>query len=66
LVRGGKAAGSVSKKTAFVVVGDSPGSKHEKAIQLKVPVLNEAGFKVLLQDGPEAAAALALTPPDDD
>lgn len=66
LVRGGKAAGSVSKKTAFVVVGDSPGSKHEKAIQLKVPVLDEAGFKVLLQEGPEAAAALALTPADDD
>ena len=59
LVRGGKAAGSVSKKTAFVVVGDAPGSKHDKAIELKVPVLNEAGFEVLLEKGPAAASGLA-------
>jgi len=57
--RGGKASGSVSKKTAFVVVGESPGSKHDKAMQLKVPVLDERGFGVLLADGPEAAAAVA-------
>ena len=57
---GGKAAGSVSKKTAFVVVGDSPGSKYDKAVQLGVPVLDEAGFRVLLTDGPEAAQAVAL------
>ncbi|MGM1060459.1 NAD-dependent DNA ligase LigA [Saccharothrix sp. Mg75] len=60
LSRGGKAAGSVSKKTAFVVVGESPGSKAEKAAQLKVPVLDEAGFRVLLEQGPEAAAAVAV------
>ncbi len=47
--RGGKAAGSVSKKTAFVVVGDAPGTKADKAIQLKVPVLDEDGFRVLLE-----------------
>ena len=35
--RGGKVAGSVSKKTAFVVVGESPGSKYDKAVTLKVP-----------------------------
>ncbi|HKS47204.1 MAG TPA: NAD-dependent DNA ligase LigA [Amycolatopsis sp.] len=58
--RGGKAAGSVSKKTAFVVVGDAPGSKYEKAVQLKVPVLDEPGFEVLLDRGPEAAAEVAL------
>ena len=57
--RGGKAVGSVSKSTAFVVVGDSPGSKYDKAVQLKVPVLDEDGFRVLLADGPEAAAAVA-------
>ena len=45
LARGGKAAGSVSKKTAFVVVGDSPGSKYDKAIELGVPVLDEDGFR---------------------
>ena len=54
LARGGKASGSVSKKTAFVVVGESPGSKHDKAVQLGVPVLDEAGFRRLLQGGPGA------------
>ena len=58
--RGGKAVGSVSKKTAFVVVGDAPGSKYDKAVQLKVPVLDESGFQVLLDAGPEAATAVAL------
>ncbi|MET9261041.1 NAD-dependent DNA ligase LigA [Amycolatopsis sp. NPDC004079] len=60
MARGGKAAGSVSKKTAFVVVGDAPGSKYEKAVQLKVPVLDENGFRALLERGLEAAAELAL------
>jgi DNA ligase (NAD+) len=58
---GGKAASSVSKKTAFVVIGDNPGSKAEKAAALGVPVLDEAGFAVLLADGPEAAGAVART-----
>ncbi|MFJ8085959.1 NAD-dependent DNA ligase LigA [Streptomyces sp. NPDC096205] len=58
--RGAKVTGSVSKKTSFVVVGDSPGSKYDKAMQLKVPVLNEDGFDVLLEEGPEAAAEVAL------
>jgi DNA ligase (NAD+) len=52
LARGGKASGSVSKKTSFVVVGDNPGSKHDKAVQLGVPVLDEAGFRTLLEQGP--------------
>ncbi|HJQ44741.1 MAG TPA: NAD-dependent DNA ligase LigA [Amycolatopsis sp.] len=60
MVRGGKAAGSVSKKTAFVVVGDAPGSKYDKAVQLKVPVLDEGGFRVLLDRGPDAAAEVVL------
>ncbi|WAC56069.1 NAD-dependent DNA ligase LigA [Gordonia sp. SL306] len=51
LVRGGKASGSVSKKTDFVVVGDSPGSKAAKAEQLGVPVLDEDAFKRLLETG---------------
>ncbi|MEN0138995.1 MAG: NAD-dependent DNA ligase LigA [Rhodococcus sp. (in: high G+C Gram-positive bacteria)] len=54
LVRGGKAAGSVSKKTAFVVAGESPGSKHDKAVELGVPVLDEDGFRRLLEGGPDA------------
>ncbi|MGH3946206.1 MAG: NAD-dependent DNA ligase LigA, partial [Pseudonocardiaceae bacterium] len=49
--RGGRAAGSVSRKTAFVVVGEEPGSKYDKAVALKVPVLDENGFRVLLADG---------------
>ncbi|SNY12189.1 NAD-dependent DNA ligase LigA [Paractinoplanes atraurantiacus] len=57
--RGGKVSGSVSKKTAFVVVGDNPGSKYDKAISLKVPVLDEEGFAVLLADGPDAAREVA-------
>ncbi|MFE0402266.1 NAD-dependent DNA ligase LigA [Streptomyces nigra] len=59
--RGAKVTGSVSKKTSFVVVGDSPGSKYDKAMQLKVPVLDEDGFAVLLEQGPEAAAEVALS-----
>jgi DNA ligase (NAD+) len=57
---GGRVSGSVSKKTSFVVVGDSPGSKYDKAVSLKVPILDEAGFKVLLAEGPEAAQAVAV------
>jgi DNA ligase (NAD+) len=59
--RGGRAAGSVSKKTAFVVAGDAPGSKYEKAIEIGVPVLDEAGFRVLLDRGPDAAREVATT-----
>ncbi|MGW7284833.1 NAD-dependent DNA ligase LigA [Streptomyces sp. NPDC054847] len=58
---GAKVAGSVSKKTSFVVVGDNPGSKYDKAVQLKVPVLDESGFAVLLEEGPEAAREAAVT-----
>jgi DNA ligase (NAD+) len=58
--RGGKVTGSVSKKTDFVVVGADPGaSKYEKAVKLGVPVLDDAGFEVLLRDGPEAARGRA-------
>jgi DNA ligase (NAD+) len=57
--RGGKVSGSVSKKTGFVVVGDNPGSKYDKAVSLKVPVLDEDGFDVLLERGPEAAREVA-------
>jgi DNA ligase (NAD+) len=59
VARGGKATSSVSKKTDFVVVGDSPGSKYDKALSLGVPVLDEHGFAVLLGDGPDAARAVA-------
>ncbi|SBT37258.1 DNA ligase (NAD+) [Micromonospora narathiwatensis] len=57
--RGGKVTGSVSKKTSFVVVGDNPGSKADKAASLKLPVLDEEGFRVLLESGPEAAREVA-------
>ena len=53
IIRGGKAAGSVSKKTAYVVAGDAPGSKYDKAVELGVPILDEDGFRALLENGPE-------------
>ena len=59
LERGAKAAGSVSAKTAFVVVGDSPGSKFDKAVSLRVAVLDEDGFRILLEQGPDAAREVA-------
>ncbi|MFC6017620.1 NAD-dependent DNA ligase LigA [Plantactinospora solaniradicis] len=59
--QGGKVSGSVSKKTDFVVVGENPGSKAEKAAALKVPMLDEAGFAALLGEGPEAAGRLAIS-----
>ena len=51
--QGGKVSGSVSKKTSYVVAGDSPGSKYDKAVQLGVPVLDEQGFVTLLREGPD-------------
>ncbi|MCX5122328.1 NAD-dependent DNA ligase LigA [Streptomyces sp. NBC_00347] len=58
--RGAKVTGSVSKKTSFVVVGDNPGSKYDKAVQLKLSILDDAGFAVLLAEGPDAAREAAL------
>ncbi|HLY34763.1 MAG TPA: BRCT domain-containing protein, partial [Jatrophihabitantaceae bacterium] len=52
--RGGKAAGSVSKNTDFVIIGDNAGSKAEKAEQLGVQILDEAGFVALIERGPDA------------
>ena len=52
----------MSKKTSFLVAGDSAGSKYDKAVDLGVPILDEAGFAVLLAEGPEAAAQVAVTP----
>ena len=50
--RGGKSPGSVSAKTFAVVIGESPGaSKVTKAEQLNIPILDEAGFNILLQTG---------------
>jgi DNA ligase (NAD+) len=57
--RGAKVTGSVSKKTDFVVVGENPGSKYDKAVQVGVPILGDEGFAVLLAEGPDAARAWA-------
>ncbi len=63
VARGGKAGSSVSKNTDFVVAGESPGSKYDKAVELRVPLLDENGFGLLLDDGPDAARAVAQTGP---
>jgi len=52
VARGGKAAGSVSKKTDFVVVGENAGTKADRATELGVPILDEDGFTALLISGP--------------
>jgi DNA ligase (NAD+) len=61
--RGGKVTGSVSKRTDFVVAGVDPGaSKYDKAVKLGLPVLDDEGFRVLLEQGPDAARAAAVPP----
>ena len=55
--RGGKASGSVSKKTDFVVVGENAGTKETKARDLGLRILDEAGFVALLEGGSEAVTA---------
>ncbi len=47
---GGKVAGSVSKKTDYVVAGSDPGSKYDKAVELRITILDEAGLLQLVQE----------------
>lgn len=54
IARGGKAAGSVSKKTDYVVVGENAGSKAVKAEELGLTILDEEAFVALLAGGPAA------------
>ena len=55
--RGGKAVSSVSKNTDYVVVGPGAGSKANKAEELGRPILDEAGFTLLIEAGPDAVKA---------
>lgn len=54
---GGKAAGSVSSRTDFLVAGEGGGSKYEKATSLGIPILDADGFEALLAGGPDAVGA---------
>ena len=65
LVRGGKASGSVSKNTSYVVAGESAGTKLDKAEQLGIRVLDEDGFRLLLDGGPAAVGDTAEADGDD-
>ncbi|MFD5721723.1 NAD-dependent DNA ligase LigA [Streptomyces sp. NPDC127036] len=51
-IRGARVTGSVSKSTSFVVAGENPGSKVDRANRLNIPVLNEDDFVILLDRGP--------------
>ncbi|HCN21436.1 MAG TPA: DNA ligase (NAD(+)) LigA [Arthrobacter bacterium] len=64
LTRGGKAAGSVSKNTSYVIAGENAGTKLDKAEQLGVPVLDEDGFWELLANGPAPASEITSTEPE--
>ena len=59
---GGKVSSAVSKKTNFVVAGENAGSKHDKAVELGVPVLDEDKFRTLLSGGPDAVPASPAVP----
>jgi DNA ligase (NAD+) len=63
VTRGGKSAGSVSKKTDYVVAGEKAGSKETKARELGLRILDEDGFTALLAGGP---AAVGDVPADED
>jgi DNA ligase (NAD+) len=60
---GGKVTSSVSKKTSFVVAGENAGSKHDKAVELGVPILDEDAFRTLLAEGPDAVRPQSLFVP---
>ncbi len=66
ITRGGKASGSVSKNTSYLVAGENAGTKLEKAEALGIPVLDEEGFTALLAHGPAVPADDGGDPGEDE
>ena len=50
ITNGGKVIESVSRKTDYVILGENPGSKYDKAIKLNIPILNEKEILDMLED----------------
>ena len=66
LAHGGKSAGSVSKKTDYVVVGENAGSKEARSRELGLRILSEQEFVGLLAGGPAAVGDASVDPVHDD
>ena len=59
---GGKVSGSVSKKTDYIVAGADPGSKYDKAAELRITILDETGLLQLMQDSQTDGCLISENP----
>ena len=59
---GGKVSGSVSRKTDYIVAGADPGSKYDKAVELRITILDETGLLQLMQDSQTDGRSISENP----